>query len=89
MVVCTLHQDSETQTKPSYFRGQYWGAIGLPIGKLKSPFCLPLALQIHQGQVQIEEDSHLLKSLAQLWESVWSPWLRNGLCSINGRAFLC
>lgn len=45
----TLQQDSETQSKPSYFRGHRWGAIGLLIGSLTAPFCLPLALQIHQG----------------------------------------
>ena len=66
--VVTLHQDSETQTKPSYFRGQYWGAIGLLIGKLKSPFCLPLALQIHQGRAQIEEDTPAEKHYATLGE---------------------
>ena len=66
--VVTLHQDSETQSKPSYFRGQYWGTICLLIGKLKSPFCLPLALQIHQGRAQIEEDTPAEKPCATLWE---------------------
>ncbi len=47
--VVTLHQDSETQSKPSYFRGHGWGAIGLLIGSLTSPFCLPLDLRLHQG----------------------------------------
>lgn len=27
--VVTLHQHSETQSKPSYFRGHYWGVVGL------------------------------------------------------------
>ena len=26
--VVTLHQESETQSKPSYFRGHCWGALG-------------------------------------------------------------
>src|SRR5918992_302201 len=47
--VVTLHQDSETQSKPSYFRGHCWGAIGLLIGTLQAPFCLPLELRLHQG----------------------------------------
>jgi hypothetical protein len=47
--VVTLHQDSETQSKPSYFRGHCWGAIGLLIGSLTTPFCLPLELRLHQG----------------------------------------
>ncbi len=47
--VVTLHQDSETQSKPSYFRGQCWGALGIVVGSLAAPFCLPLGLRIHQG----------------------------------------
>lgn len=47
--VVTLHQDSETQSKPAYFRGHCWGAIGLLIGSLRAPFCLPLELRLHQG----------------------------------------
>ncbi len=47
--VVTLHQDSETQSKPNYFRGHFWGAIGLLIGTAAEPFCLPLSLRIHQG----------------------------------------
>jgi hypothetical protein len=47
--VVTLHQESETQSKPSYFRGHCWGALGLLIGSLPTPFCLPLELRLHQG----------------------------------------
>ncbi len=47
--VCTHHQDSETQTKPAYFRGHRFSAIGLLIGTKLLPFCIPLALRIHQG----------------------------------------
>ena len=53
--VVTMHQDSETQSKPSYFRGHYWGAIGLLIGSMSSPFCIPLSLGIHQGLVHVNE----------------------------------
>ena len=47
--VVSLHDHSETQHKPAYFRGQCWGAIGLVVGTLEACFCLPLALRIHQG----------------------------------------
>ena len=47
--VVTLHQESETQSKPCYFRGQCWGALGIVVGSLAAPFCLPLGLRIHQG----------------------------------------
>ncbi len=60
--VVTLHQHSETQSKPTYFRGHYWGAIGLMIGSMVSPYCLPLALAIHQGLVQVGEEHKTEKS---------------------------
>ncbi len=47
--VVSLHQQSETQSKPSYFRGHCWGAIGIVIGTMALPFCLPLDLAIHLG----------------------------------------
>jgi len=54
--VVTLRQNSETQTKPSYFRGHCWGAVGVLVGTLTAPFCLPLNLSLHQGRVHIGED---------------------------------
>jgi hypothetical protein len=53
--VVTLHQDSETQSKPNYFRGHFWGAIGLLIGTPAQPFCLPLSLRIHQGFTHLRQ----------------------------------
>ncbi|MGC1955552.1 MAG: hypothetical protein WA970_23860 [Gammaproteobacteria bacterium] len=47
--VVSLRETSETQHKPSYFRGQCWGALGLVVGTLKECFCLPLELRLHQG----------------------------------------
>ena len=54
--VVTLHQHSETQSKPSYFRGHCWGAVGVLVGTFAAPFCLPLRLSIQQGFVHIGED---------------------------------
>ena len=31
--VVSMHQHSETQSKPSYFRGHFWGAIGMLIAR--------------------------------------------------------
>jgi hypothetical protein len=36
--VATLHQASETQSKPSYFRGHHWGVVGLLVGTLAQAF---------------------------------------------------
>jgi len=47
--VVSMHEASETQSKPSYFRGQSWGALGILTGTLAACFCCPLQLQIHQG----------------------------------------
>ena len=47
--VVSMHESSETQSKPDYFRGQCWGAIGLLIGSLSACFCCPLQLEIQQG----------------------------------------
>lgn len=57
----TLHQDSETQSKPSYFRGHQWGAICLMVGSFLSPFGLPLSLNIHQGLAHITDEKEQKK----------------------------
>ena len=54
--VVTIHQDSETQSKPQYFRGHYWGAISLLVGTLAESFALPLNLRIHQGFAHLRKD---------------------------------
>ena len=54
--VVSMRETSETQSRPSYFRGQCWGAIGLLVGSLSACFCLPLQLQIHQGFCHIGLD---------------------------------
>ena len=65
--VVTLHQESETQSKPCYFRGQCWGALGIVVGSLAAPFCLPLGLRIHQGWQplgQVDQSSTATETLA-------------------------
>jgi hypothetical protein len=52
--VVTLHQNSETQSKPSYFRGHYWGVVGLLVGSLAEAFCLPLDARLHQGLAHLD-----------------------------------
>ncbi len=59
--VVTLHQHSETQTKPSYFRGHFWGAVSLIGGSLAKPFGIPLDLAIHQGTIHIGENTEECK----------------------------
>lgn len=54
--VVTLRQDSETQSKPSYFRGHCWGVLGLLVGSLERCFCLPFQAELHQGHVHVGEE---------------------------------
>jgi len=54
--VVTLHQDSETQSKPSYFRGHCWGAITGLAGSMGAPFGIPLNVGIHQGFVHLGKE---------------------------------
>lgn len=54
--VVTLHQHSETQSKPNYFRGHYWGVLGLLSGSLQEAFCTPLEARLHQGLLHIDPD---------------------------------
>jgi hypothetical protein len=54
--VVTLHQHSETQSKPTYFRGHYWGVLGLLTGSLQEAFCTPLEARLHQGLVHVDPE---------------------------------
>jgi hypothetical protein len=58
--VLSLRETSETQSKPSYFRGQCWGALGVLAGSLSACFCLPLTLQIHLGFQHLGEQTPTL-----------------------------
>ena len=44
----TLHQDSETASKPSFFRGHHWGALALMMRAGKKFFAAPLWAEIHR-----------------------------------------
>lgn len=45
--VTTMHQDSETSSKPSFFRGHHWGCLSL-LGQADGKrFALPLWAEIH------------------------------------------
>lgn len=54
--VVTLQQDSETQSKPTYFRGHHWGLVGLLVGSFSQALCLPLEARLHQGFAHIQDD---------------------------------
>jgi len=45
--ITTLHQDSETSSKPSFFRGHHWGCLSLLGHVDDTRFALPLWAEIH------------------------------------------
>lgn len=47
--VTTLHQDSETSAKPTFFRGHHWGCIGLLVQACDKFFAMPLWANIQEG----------------------------------------
>ncbi len=63
--VVSMRELSETQRKPSYFRGQCWGGIGLVVGTVWECFCLPLELRIHQGFVHLNQAPEPRSSLGE------------------------
>lgn len=62
--VVSLRETAETQSTPTYFRGQCWGALGLLVGSLSGCFCLPLQLQIHLGFRHLGVDEETVKGAA-------------------------
>jgi hypothetical protein len=54
--VVTLHQESESSSKPGFFRGHHWGFIGLLMGSSENSFCAPLWGQLHQGHSDVSDE---------------------------------
>lgn len=54
---CTkkMVQESESASKPSFIHGHFFGAVGVLIGTATKSFCLPLSIQLHDGD-QIVSD---------------------------------
>lgn len=64
--VATLHQDSETSSKPSYFRGHHWGCIGILMQACDKYFAVPLWANIQEGLTLLtnsDEKRHLPKTV--------------------------
>jgi hypothetical protein len=48
--VVTIHQDSETSSKPSYYRGHVWAFIALVMESTKKYFAVPLWGELNMKQ---------------------------------------
>ena len=57
--VTTLHQDSETSGKPSFFRGHHWGCIAVVVQGCDKFFATPLWASIQEGlaKLAVDEDA--------------------------------
>jgi hypothetical protein len=60
--VTTLHQDSETSAKPSFFRGHHWGCIGMLVRAGDRFFATPLWANIQEGLGKIAENKDAKQS---------------------------
>jgi hypothetical protein len=58
--VSTLHQDSETASKPSFFRGHHWGCITMLMQAKNKFFATGLIAQIHEGLSLFETSDEVL-----------------------------
>lgn len=61
--VTTLHQDSETSSKPSFFRGHDWGRIALVVKACGRFFSTPLLACIHEGLEGFTDDAKIPETL--------------------------
>jgi len=50
--VTTLHQESETSGKPSFFRGHEWGCITVLMTAGSKWFATPLSARIHNDSIE-------------------------------------
>jgi hypothetical protein len=58
--VTTLHQDSETSSKPSFFRGHHWACLSLLGQTHGKRFALPLWAEIHPDDTQDSRATRLV-----------------------------
>ena len=58
--VKSLHQESDSNTKPEYIMGHSCQAVGLLVGAAASFFAVPLACRIHEGLVFSNRDTRTL-----------------------------
>lgn len=58
--VKSLHQQSESNSKPTYIMGHSFQAVGILAGALSSVFAVPLVSRIHEGVVFSNRDKRTL-----------------------------
>lgn len=64
--VITLYQDSETSSKPSFFRGHQWGCLALLGRAAAKSFALPLWAEIHPTESPDSRATRLVRAAGQI-----------------------
>lgn len=64
--VTTLHQDSETGSKPSYFRGHHWGCVGMVTKVCGRFLATPLWATIQEGLENIDKSRCISKTIQMI-----------------------
>jgi len=55
-----LHQESESNSKPTFIMGHSFQTVGILVGALKSVFAVPLISRIHEGMIVSNRDKKTL-----------------------------
>jgi hypothetical protein len=65
-----LHQDSETASKPAFFRGHHWGAIALLVRAGKRCFGTPLWAEIHHDALEETRTTRIVAVAARITDAI-------------------
>lgn len=71
--VATLHQDSETASKPSFFRGHHWGCLGMLVKAGVRFFAAPLWAEIHHEDLDETRSTRIVTVAGRLAQDMNAP----------------
>jgi hypothetical protein len=71
--VSTLYQDSETASKPTFFRGHHWACIGLLVAAGRKFFATGLWAEIHHDSLQDSRTTRIVKVAGRIAEAMGAP----------------
>lgn len=68
--VATLHEDSETASKPSFFRGHHWACLGLFVQTATRCFAAPLWAEIHHEDLEESRATRLVGEAGRIAQAM-------------------
>lgn len=71
--VTTLHQESETASKPSFFRGHHWACLGLLVKAGKKLRAIGLWAEIHNDSIEETLATRIVMIAGQIARFMGSP----------------